>query len=277
MDESITKVLKAVQEEFPRNRPPRRQSSAQSGSSASNARKAASIPIADDRMFPTSDDLSLYTAGEFSPSSTLDEGAIAASPTSTSSLVVNPRFSTSPSSASGSFSGTTSSTIQEEASSAGEQTPRASHPGNLDLNSTNQYEATSSLPSYFTSIEKPVPASSDASTATSSGSGAQQQINDTTMTSAGSQAIQLSAGNSSKAGAVQVQSTTTNMPRSSRNTVGPSFIDLPPSRNQASGGFSLSSNKSDNILLTPGGDDIPFTFKRKSALTRPLESPEIVA
>lgn len=271
MDESITKVLQAVQEEFPRNRLPRRQSSAQSGSSASNARKAASIPIADDRMFPTSDDLSLYTAGEFSPSSHLDEEAIAASPTS------NPRFSTSPNPSSGSFSGVTPS-IQEEASSAGEQTPRASHQGNLNLSSANQYEAESTTPSYFTSIEKPVPASSDASpTATSSGSGAQQQTSDTTMTSAGEQSNELSAGNSSNTGTAQAQFTSTNIPRSSRNATGPSFIDLPPSRNQASGGFSLSSNKSDNILLTPGGDDIPFTFKRKSALTRPLESPEIVA
>lgn len=103
MDASITKVLQAVQEEFPPARKPRRQSSNASSSSSSS-----SIPIMDDNSLPTSSELYSYSAQQ-SPDPNSNTGSF-----STSAL------STSPPS-----DGTTSSSSLSSAFTDGQVTPRA--------------------------------------------------------------------------------------------------------------------------------------------------------
>ncbi|KAK9893423.1 hypothetical protein P389DRAFT_175483 [Cystobasidium minutum MCA 4210] len=237
MDSSITKILQAVQEEFPPSRKPRRQSS-----NASSSRSSSSIPIMDDNSLPTSSELYSYTTttGQSPPD-----------------IHTTSALSTSPPSAQ------EASNIIDIAGIDGQSTPRA---------------------------ERRLP--SMGSVQDSNGNGGSQpseylpQRQEVSTTSALPVRINTQVQNTSGSNPKSPTSSTSTSSRSPRLSSAPTFISLPPMPNAPSNSNSMSSgfkpsssmlHKNEGLMLTPGGDDIPFQFKKRPTMQDRRPSHEIFA
>jgi hypothetical protein len=241
MDGSINRILQAVQEEFPPARKQRRQSSSNHSSNSRPSFSSSSrhnILLADDNRLPTSDELSL------------------ASPALTEETATGSALSTSPDSTSASRSGgfLDSQTQMEPQSPAG-------YGGEQQLSSRDQVSSSSALPgeSVYLLFER-------------------RTYSSHTLILIGSSiihrrvsppAILYTALNTA------VQSSTPKSTRSPRFDSAPTFISMPGSTsknggnattNPANSGFKLSAVKGDSLMLTPGGDDLPFIFKKRPSV-----------
>lgn len=129
MDASITKVLQAVQEEFPpsRTHPRRKSSSAHSNASPSPSMSSSfigSIPIADDNSLPTSSELYSYTGQSPDPNTHSSSFALSTSPSEVDEQGL-PHLHTSGTSAYPSASFSVTGSGSGSGSTDGQETPRA--------------------------------------------------------------------------------------------------------------------------------------------------------
>lgn len=75
--------------------------------------------------------------------------------------------------------------------------------------------------------------------------------------------------------------TSTAHQRSPKTRSAPSFISLPAnaasSSNSTTSGFKLTTHQNEGLMLTPGGDDLPFVFKKRPNMQDRRPSREVFA
>ena len=257
MDTSITKILQAVQEEFPParssgNGKPRRQSS--NASTDSN-----DIPIMDDNSLPTSSEL--YSASTFSSALSMSPPQEEASSyIHTSASKNHPTDGQSTPRAARTASSTSMEAFEKNNAST----------SNQFLPERQEVSTTSTLPREFPVVFLRF----------------MHSANDfpkwpitfllyhTTMIARIDTQVQNK----------QPPSSSSTSSRSPRLNSAPSFISMPSSSssnnsNKLTAGFKPSSmlHKNDALMLTPGGDDIPFQFKKRPNMQDRRPSHEIFA